>query len=807
MKKQCLAWCIAVVLMLGVVPVFSQNIPSPVESIRTGDIPEKPDYLKFIQEKYDELSVHITPSVLYNRMTDARRVTNYAGTSAKLYEYTKEEKYLANAKMAFDVFVSELKRKESLVSSNQFFVDEPLAYAYQILRKYYDIDEGTQLVLRMDFRRNAAAWVINDDNQATSRAIGVLGAYECFPDDPYAAEWLQYVNEVWNFWYDKKESDENAANYNAIAVGKIIQLAIHLGYEEAFREPVVKEHLFDRLKAQVAPFGMMPEYGDDYFGEWMNAVAVFEYAGKFYNDPEYLYLARRMFQIGNLQFPKSPSDAGTTEKKGDEDLWSLQELFELSAILDFGASEAEAKIPEVQPLVTKRYAPSGEEVFNKLMLGSDARQGSPFVFCDIYGNGSHGHFNRPGSIGYYEAGGVPQFYGTARHNRSSIYSNVVAMMEPEYAFPMYDVTKQKPGEWVTGSVPLSFLSEMKGEDENLRFISQVLFRLDSSAIHENYGLVIDNIRLEGAAGTLLLDDMENVWSRNDEPYALVDKCTQGSYAMHITIKPKADYFYSSPYYNKWVDLTEYDSIKFDWYYESPTGKMDYASVFRLFDTARGNLVNDTKLGDINVRGNVDVCEAYPIGKDSVGIIGMSRYASYDTQLTRRMVLLDEGILVVQDNLETKTAGAGYNAGPIWHQMTAPTASGENWFNAKSDPNKTWYSWTDGSVIPGNDLLVWFEKAEGLAYGNSEGIQIINNPTKTYVSYAKKTLAENDRVSFVSVLYPHRERNAQIVADAIHAETTSYRNSEVQVQCGDSKIQITFGDADIKIERPDEAGES
>lgn len=801
MMKKRILWSLLIVLLVFTnIPVISQEVPQPIYSERSEKIPEKPDYLAYIKEMYDELSVEVTQTVLYGRIADARRITNFAATSAKLYEYTGEEKYLKNAKSAFDVFVSECKRTSQTVKSNEFFTYEPLACAYNILKKYYDIDEGAQLILRMGFRKNAEAWVVNDDNQALSRACGTIGGYTCFPDDPFAKEWLTYVDEVWHCWADKKESDENAGNYNAIAVEKMIVLARALNREDIFFDPVVKEHIFERLKAQVAPFGIMPEYGDDYLGEWMNTVVVFEYAGKIYDDPEYLYIARRMFEIGNLQFPKVKSNEEALEKRGDSDLWSMQELFELSCVLDFGVSEKEAKIPEVKSTVTTRYDAAHDTVYNKLMLGSDARQGSPFVFMDIYGNGAHGHYNRPGSIGYYEAGGIPQFYGTARHNRASIYSDVLAVVGEEYEFPMYDVTKQEAETWMTGSVPLNFLTNIEGQDKNKRFISQVLFRLDASSIKENYGLVVDNIRLEGAAGTLILDDMESKWTRTDDPYSLVSNCTQGNYALHITIKPKADYFYRSPYYGKWVDLTEYDTIKFDWYFESPTGTMDFASVFRLFDTGRGNSVNDTKLGDINVRGNVDKCIAYDIEKDSVGEVHMSNYCTYDTSAVRKIVLLDEGILVVQDSIETIKAGAGFNAGPIWHQLTEPTESGKNWFNSKSDPNKDWYSWTDKKVIPKNDLLVWFEENEGMEYGNTEGIQIINNPTKTQVSYAKKTLEENSKITFVSVLYPHREKSAQLVANAISAKTLSYKNSVVNVKCGESDIKITFTEDEVKIER-------
>ena len=807
MIKRVISLLIAFVFCISSLPVsaFEKEQVTAIGEERSEALPEKPDYLAYIENQYNSMQTYITEATFYGRIGNVRRMTNYMAVSAMLYKYTGKEEYLERAKWVYKIIISEWNRSPAIIKNtgDKFFTDITFMIGLDILMSTgYEISKREMELIRADVRANAELNLKADDNQGFSLASGMLRAAKLFPNDPYADKWRRTAEEIFERYAWKFDSDENAGNYNAIAMFEVIQLARGLGREDVFRNPLAKESTFDRYKYQMTNFGIMPEYGDDYFGEWQNYVVLMEYAARLYNDPTYLYYAWRAFSAGNKNFPKEPLKEGTVGKKGDSDLWSMQELYEMLFIIELGETDMQCEKPENRAVVTKRKNRNGVEYYNKLVLSSDNSEGAPFVFADLYADGWHGHFNRRGSVGYYEAGGVPQFYGTARHNRSHVHSNVFAMMEPSIEFPMFDDIKIKPDEWVHETVPLEMLNSFVGKDSDYRMIDRILIRLAADNVKENRAFIFDNLRLEGPAGTLMIDDLEAIggWTRTDNPYSLTDQCTEGDKALYINVKPKSGYFYYSPYYNIEFSINDYNTLKYDWCYKSPAGKFDFTGVFRIFDLGvDASKVIDMNYGDINLKPALDEATAWTEGEDSFSETVMPSYGTYDSTLTRRLALLDEGILIIQDNIEAGETADGYNMGPIWHQLTSPYASGENWFNAKNDPNKKYYAWSDGREYEKNDLMVWFEPQEGYSFDSTDGVQIVNNPTFTYVAYTKYTAKANAKRTFITVLYPHRN-SPEAVKDAISSKTTGFMCSTVNVKSGGKDITVRFSENGIETQR-------
>lgn len=804
MKKRIISLLLAISMLVPSVVFAEEQISAIGEEVQDA-LPEKPDYLAYIEEKYNALNEYITEATFYGRTGNVRRMTNYMAVSALLYKYTGKEEYLDRAKWVYKIIISEWNRSPSIITTtgDRFFTDGTFMYGLEILMESgYEISKKEMELIRADLRSNAELALDTDDNQGFSLASGALHAAKLFPDDPYAKKWENYAKKIFNNWEWKYDSDENANNYNAIAMFELIQLARLLGKEDVFQEPEAKESVFERFKYQFTNFGIMPEYGDDYYGEWQNFVVLMEYGARIYNDPTYLYMAWRAFDSGTKNFPKEPLAEGTDAKKGDSDLWTMQELYYLLFIVELGDTDMECEKPQNSAVITNRRNRNGDEFYNKLMLSADAAAGAPFVYCELYADGWHGHYNRRGSIGYYEAGGVPQFYGTARHNRSQVHSNVFAMMDPEIEFPMFDDTKIKPDEWVHESVSLQMLNAFPGKDPGYRMIDRILIRLNADRIEQNGAFIFDNLRLEGPAGTLMIDDLEAVggWARTDNPYSLTNQCTQGKNALYITVKPKSGYFYYSPYYNVEFSINDYDTLKYDWCYKSSSGKFDITGVFRLFDLGvDAGKVIDMNYGDINMKPCLETVDAWNAEKDSFSSMVMSSYATYDSTLERRLALLEEGVLIIQDNIEVGETADGYNMGPIWHQLTAPYACGNNWFNAKNDPNMKYFSWVDGHEYEKNDLMVWFEGQDGYEFDSTEGVQIVNNPTFTYVAYTKYVGKADDKRTFITVLYPHRN-DPQAVADSISSNTTAFKCSDICLESGGKHITVHFTEDNITVER-------
>jgi hypothetical protein len=767
----------------------------------------KPDYQAFLIDRYADLTRSMNDAVFTQRaQSDPRRVINFAEYALSLHDATGEQRYVTDAKRAWDALLGKWRMNlaggESINRPNDFFINAGLLHVYEELHELGLVDADDVPILRQVMRANNY-YQKGDNNQAIYRAIGLVQSVRLFPDEPNAQLWRQYADEVWNYWYAQRDITENASHYSSISLNAAIKLTRLSGREELMAAPEIRK-VFERYRDQVSPTGAMPEYGDDYFGEALEWIEVFEYAARTYNDPTYLDAAWKVYWFLYHHYKLEATG------NFDTDLWSMVQYASLTGLLELQPTALQPSANPVRSRVLTRNEPGKTDSIDKLVLATSRTPGSPFLMSELFGRGFHSHLNRVGAIQYIETDGKPHYHGMARHNKGATHSNVVAVMSGDAAqnYPFGNKTFE-PDKWYHETVPASMLITSDTEDNTVRF-GPLNLRLQAST---EVDFIIDNLRIEGPAGTRMIDTFEDLakWTRRDNPYSPSTDSTEGSQALRVRIKPGASAHYTAfgweyesdpealkPGYDVDFSLDEYNVIKYDWKYKAPNA-VDFSIIFRMIvDTNTGI---DTVPGDVNNVPVVSQARTEDSPQDAYGEYTLSQYVTHDTILVRKMVLTQEGFLVVQDRLEPGASADGYVAGPVW-QTYAPGDRGKNWFDTPSE-SLVW-KMPDGTPGTQPNLLIWMGEAEDRTFGVNKNIEIANNPAPAQTVYAKQPLAAGQAVTFVSVLMPHQTAiPAEGIAEAIRIEATNDGRSTVVLPvpgASPEEVTVTIGSDGWKVKR-------
>ena len=131
-------------------------------------------------------------------------------------------------------------------------------------------------------------------------------------------------------------------------------------------------------------------------------------------------------------------------------------------------------------------------------------------------------------------------------------------------------------------------------------------------------------------------------------------------------------------------------------------------------------------------------------KDCFGKIVLDDHFVSGTKLERRMVLTQEGILVIQDFLYPSAGAIGFASGSIW-QMYNVSQKGENWFNAAVE------NWKDYTGKRHNkELLVYFENKKERKYA----AQKADYSVRPIVVSSSETITTTQPICFITVVIPH-----------------------------------------------------
>lgn len=495
---------------------------------------------------------------------------------------------------------------------------------------------------------------------------------------------------------DIGDLNENSSNYSSLGICFFLELADLEGWLGDIARSADFRNMFTRMRDIISPAGTIPEYGDGYFAAReprIDFVLLLEMASRLYGDASFRKAAE----------PLVPRTAA--ELTGDQ-------LPRAYLLMDLGPFTAEnAETPPLSA-VHQRRAPGIPTtiVLDKLILRTGTGAGDAMVMVDLYARGSHAHpYKRP-AIGYYEVAGVPLFHNLGRRGTSSGQcGNSFWMLEDSSLFPGHP----RPGVWNTMSVPATMLAP--GAIPGTRILSKGLDFRGFRTPANRYAR-FDNLRIEGPKGTLLLDGFESPdsWQSNitGVPGIRLDTSTdhtEGAASQQVNWKVLGDQIYTRLFEESAISgstfsVADYDTLKFDYKYE---GQPPRANLRQLFPEW-------LDLGERPLTCDVVSAEAVQAGRDAWGRIEFDNYIATGCRLTRTIVLIAEGGLVVVDRVEPGPRVGGWSAGQLW-QLYELAERGPDWFAAKSDGP---YRLADGSTVE-RRMLVKFHAGSGAVVGSEE----------------------------------------------------------------------------------------
>lgn len=510
------------------------------------------------------------------------------------------------------------------------------------------------------FREESWEHNIHMANYITADAIS-----RTFPDLKEAQDARELCAEVVDRILRKGDLNENASNYSPLGAVYFFDLLRLENRMDAIGTAPLFFDYFSRWRDFMSPGIMMPEFGDSYFYHNqlpLDLVLMMEVAACQFSDGSFTNEARRI--MSTYDNPAVISD--------DQFFRSLL-LAELKICKPVNASGKNRSF-------VSRRALDGDEcplAYDKLVLKTGDMPGDAMIAMDLYCRGSHAHEFRKSAVIYYEAGGIPLFHNLGRRGTSSAISGNVFWMEAPGTYPGHPEQRV----WNTMTIPVNRLLERDGKYVfgNRKLDFRTFPQKDLKYI------VFDNLRLEGARGTLLIDGFESdeLWDKNllnHTPSVLietVDDRTEGIKAQKVQWNLFTNEVISrllpTEFANREIDPEEYDLIKIDYKYEGPLPCFHF----------RGWCARQLDIGSSVLECSVSNAVVHQAANDAYGRIVYDDYLAKGAKLIREMVLTKEGILVISDTFHPTRQCIGKAAGQLW-QLYTIKERGRDYFVAFDD---------------------------------------------------------------------------------------------------------------------------
>jgi len=559
--------------------------------------------------------------------------------------------------------------------------------------------------------------------------------------------------------------DENASNYSSLGICFFIELARLEGWRDALARSEHFRTMFDRMRDIVSPAGSIPEYGDGYFRAReprLDFVLLLETAARLYDDGSYQSVARRLV----------PASSAAVDAD------SFPRAFALLMLEPFTPSRSST--PPVSVVQRRRLpGPPATTVADKLILRTGTAAGSAMVMLDLYAAGSHAHRYKRPSIGYYESAGVPLFHNIGRRGTNSGQCG-----NSFWAFPDPELFPGHPREaaWNSMTVPATYLAAGPGPGQ--RTVSDgIVFRTFRTPGLET--VWFDGLRLEGPAGTILLDGFESpaTWHGNiaKKPGVRLrtsDDHTEGEGSQEVNLGIFGDQFCTRMLEQQAArgmtfSVADYDAVRFDYKF---TGRPPHANL-------RGLFVDWIDLGDHPLHCKVVSARVEQSAADAVGDVEFADYITDGSRLRRRIGLVAGGGLVVVDRFVPAPRTVGWAAGQLW-QLYAIETRGPDWFASASDGP---YPQADGSTSE-RRMLVRFMAGAGTTIHEERVVPCAMHAPRadgtkhtSYHTVASRALVGTTPVTAAMVVLPlTADDDPAAVADRIRFERVAGEGVRVRL---------------------------
>lgn len=599
------------------------------------------------------------PDDWVSRQRKFAAISHAALVQAKLWQWTNRPAYADGANR----FLLAVARQRHTIREADFFTVYPFAKAFQILRQRQRLSPGVEAEATEFIRECYRPRDVADHNQALTRACGLALAAQLLPDAERAESWEQYAIEVWSYCTRLGDMTENASNYNRIDAVYLFLLADLLGRTSELRAPSLQA-MYARWRDQVSPAGTIPAYGDSGMGPlapqpdwprlnaWGEWVAAFERAATFYDDRTFRWAAARLFRRGMQSEPLGRR------------YFHIEALSALMNAVEWSKEADVAKplpAPAAGPLLQTRRDHRQLRAWDKLILNPSRAVGSPFVLCNLYPRGHHGHANQHGGVDWYEADSVPLIANLGYNNREPQHTNAF-MVHPDDGRGFPHRSPFAANQWQTAELPTDRMPSPPGQPK-LRTFKDFGLRVDSSG---GVTLWVDNLRLAGPETSVgheseLLEGFESPAGWNFAPHT-TGMSRQGDYGLVWQFPPGAETTYKAELrkrLRKFVfDPRRYPRLLLDWKLSDNAEQARPLIVRTGVDFHAHTLQLQPRLTNVHVQANAK--------GDQLGSLEFNHWFAANVRHQRQLALLREGVLIAVDRVWPTTEVVGRWAGPVWH---------------------------------------------------------------------------------------------------------------------------------------------
>ncbi|MCY2990888.1 MAG: hypothetical protein NTY19_23880 [Planctomycetota bacterium] len=166
-------------------------------------------------------------------------------------------------------------------------------------------DERFARDLLLTLRQYQCAWRSGDGlwrgshHRSQCQGINHALAARFYPDEPDAAKWKSYADQVWTDWWDFRDVGINDTGYFYSSFGNILRASELLGRTEVFTDPQSRQ-LFERIMWEVTPDGASVPYGASggYNSGAGARIFALELAARYTRDGRYRWVAHRLMNCG-----------------------------------------------------------------------------------------------------------------------------------------------------------------------------------------------------------------------------------------------------------------------------------------------------------------------------------------------------------------------------------------------------------------------------------------------------------------------------------------------------------------------------
>jgi hypothetical protein len=487
---------------------------------------------------------------------------------------------------------------------------------------------------------------LGDGNQDLGRMCACLLAKRLFPDLPEMVAAEAKVSAAFTAIIGQGDLYSDSRNYFEVSFHYLIRMAQELGREQEIAQSPGFRRLFASIRDAVSPNGFLPEFGAGYFSpnHYFMTPVYLEYAAALYRDPSFSAAARRYFG----QLIQSGPFRETSARMAMMDCMRGPQLLDT-----FRASDQAVPAPEMVSGVTYRSARIGGERPGFLILRPSLTAGAPMLLMDLLGQGDHAQPEFTASIAYYEADHVPLFYQYGRYISGASRGNQVLFGAVGAAEPDPEWRAET---WRTVVIPADRLVGADGRAH----IDQVSIRTDDRGKDPACGLVLQDLRLSGPAGTTPICDVaRSHWVGNAT--AVVAGRHEGERA--ISIQDIGNGSSIRDFARMTFDAARYTEVlcEVKWF-----GPRRTSASFRLSASDYRAWTEVEKTAQVMTLKKAE-CQRH--GEDTSARLEYERYGTGDSTLVRQLVLSREGVLAVRDDILPGQAAAGRTAFTLWQMYS------------------------------------------------------------------------------------------------------------------------------------------